>query len=75
MIDAAPFAPHVLFHVGPVAIGKVVVTTWVIMAVMGLAPLLAQVRVAIGRPEPAPRSLARRQRVQLGVGVGRWRAA
>jgi len=47
MIDAAPFAPHVLFHVGPVAIGKVVVTTWVIMAVMGLGCAVATRRLRI----------------------------
>lgn len=34
MIDAAPFAPQVLFHLGPVAVTRAVVTTWAIMAVL-----------------------------------------
>ncbi len=33
-MDASPFAIEILFYVGPVPIGRSVVTTWVIMAVL-----------------------------------------
>jgi len=32
MIDADPFAPQVLFHIGPIAVGRAVATTWAIIA-------------------------------------------
>ena len=46
MIDAAPFAPHVVFQIGPLAIGRAVVTTWAIMAVMTIGSALATRRLA-----------------------------
>ena len=46
MIDADPFARHVVFTLGPIAIGRVVVTTWAIMAVLGLGLGLATRRMA-----------------------------
>jgi F-type H+-transporting ATPase subunit a len=34
MIDANPLAPQILFHLGPVAVSRAVVTTWAIIAVL-----------------------------------------
>jgi len=45
MIDADPFAAHVVFRVGPVAVGRVVVTTWMIMAALSLGLGLATRRM------------------------------
>lgn len=44
-----PFGTHALFHVGPVPVTGVVVTTWAIMAVMTVASWLGTRRAAGGR--------------------------
>lgn len=44
-----PFGTHALFHVGPVPVTVVVVTTWAIMAVMTVASWLGTRRAAGGR--------------------------
>ncbi len=49
MIDAAPFAPQVLFRFGPVAIGRAVVTTWGIMTALTVGLGLTTWRLRPGR--------------------------
>jgi F-type H+-transporting ATPase subunit a len=34
MMDASPLVPDILFHLGPVPIGRAVVTTWALMAAL-----------------------------------------
>ncbi len=46
----SPLASAILFHLGPVAITRPVVTTWAIMAVLALGSCLATRRLAL-RPE------------------------
>ncbi|MFD2234533.1 F0F1 ATP synthase subunit A [Phaeospirillum tilakii] len=36
MIESSPFAPQVLFQLGPLAVSRAVVTTWVLIAALGL---------------------------------------
>jgi F-type H+-transporting ATPase subunit a len=45
MIGASPLANAILFHLGPVAITRPVVTTWAIMAVLALTSWLATRRL------------------------------
>ena len=46
-MDASPLVPDILFHLGPIPIGRAVVTTWAIMAL-----LTAFLSVALRRPSP-----------------------
>jgi F-type H+-transporting ATPase subunit a len=46
-MDSSPLVSTVLFHVGPVAITRSVVTTWVIMAVLILASWFATRRLKV----------------------------
>jgi F-type H+-transporting ATPase subunit a len=47
VIVSSPLASAVLFHLGPVAITRPVVTTWALMAVLGLVSWLATRRLAL----------------------------
>jgi F-type H+-transporting ATPase subunit a len=46
-MGASPLSSAILFHLGPVAITRPVVTTWAIMIVLGLASWLATRRLAL----------------------------
>jgi F-type H+-transporting ATPase subunit a len=49
-MPAAPFAVNVVFHVGPVPITRVVVTTWAIVAVLAGGAFAATRRLSVDAP-------------------------
>jgi F-type H+-transporting ATPase subunit a len=47
MLENSPLAPDVLFHVGPVPVDRLVVTTWAIMAALAVVSWLGMRRASV----------------------------
>lgn len=65
-----PFGTHALFHVGPVPVTGVVVTTWVIMALMTGASWLGTRRASGGRWQAALEVIVQTLRDQIADVIG-----
>jgi F-type H+-transporting ATPase subunit a len=49
-MPARPFGAEVIFHIGPISITRVVITTWAIVAVLGGSAFVATRRLSVEEP-------------------------